>query len=98
LGTWYSVKAGDDVTLWDFSSASMAPGHPHGYTLHADYFEAWDPGVKARWHAACIDTKLNCSGGDMGDGKQLIGALSLHTGSSTRSISFQSLQCRECSA
>jgi hypothetical protein len=73
LGTWYSVKAGDDPTLWSFSSDAMAPGEPHGYTMHGDFFEAWDPAVKAMWTESCVDKLLNCSAGDLGNGKQLIG-------------------------
>lgn len=80
LGTWYSVKAGDNPALWDFSSASMAPGQVHGYTLHADYFEGWDPTIKPMWHANCINLLLNCSSGDMGNGKQLIRALPVYDG------------------
>ena len=74
LAAWYSVNAGDDLTLWQFSSDAMAPGQPHGFTMHSDYFEAWDPAVKVMWHAGCINLLLNCSGGDLGDGKQLKGA------------------------
>ena len=52
----------------------MFPDLPKGTTLHFDYFEAWDSGVKAMWMANCIGKKLNCSGGDLGNGKQLKGA------------------------
>ena len=47
---------------------------PPGTTFHADYFEGWDPTVKAMWTDNCINKMLNCSGGDLGNGRQLKGA------------------------
>lgn len=55
-------------------SDHMLPGAKPGETLHADYIETWDARAKAIWHAHCIDKGLDCSGGDMGNGQQLIGA------------------------
>jgi hypothetical protein len=52
----------------------MVPRAAAGTTFHADYFEAWDPAVKAMWTENCIDKLLNCSGGDLGNGRQLKGA------------------------
>ena len=69
LGAWYPVAAG-----MHFSSDAMVPGAAPGTTFHADYFEAWDPAVKAMWTQNCIDKMLNCSGGDLGNGEQLKGA------------------------
>ena len=42
--------------------------------MHADYWEAWDPTVKAMWEANCIDKMLNCVGGALGNGYSIIGA------------------------
>jgi hypothetical protein len=33
-----------------------------------DYWEAWSPTIKARWHENCINKHLTCSGGDLGNG------------------------------
>jgi len=74
LGVFYRVGEGDDVGLWQLSSDHMYPNMPKGSTLHADYFEAWDNGVKDMWIENCIGRKLNCSGGDLGNGQQLKGA------------------------
>lgn len=74
LGVFYRVGEGDDVRLWELSSDHMYPNLPKGATLHADYFEAWDNDVKAMWIDNCIGKKLNCSGGDLGNGEQLKGA------------------------
>jgi hypothetical protein len=74
ISAFYSIKEGDDVSLWSLSSDAMYPNLPKLSTLHFDYFEAWDAGVKDMWVNNCIGKKLNCSGGDLGNGKQLKGA------------------------
>lgn len=68
LGAWYPVAAGMHL-----SSDAMVPNAAPGTTFHADYFEAWDPTVKAMWTDNCINKMLNCSGGDLGNGLQLKG-------------------------
>lgn len=52
----------------------MLPGWKPGATLHADYMEAWVTAGKKLWMDNCIDKGLDCSGGDLGNGTQLIGA------------------------
>ncbi len=69
LGAWYTVDA--NKANYRFSSDDMMPNLPHGTTFHADFFMAWDPTVKQMWHDFCIDRQLNCSGGILGNGKQL---------------------------
>lgn len=56
------------------ASDAMLAGAKPGATLHADYIEAWVTAAKQIWMDHCIDKALNCSGGDLGNGKQLIGA------------------------
>ncbi len=74
LGSWYTVGQDDDPKLWQLSSDHMAPDKPKGYTFHADWFGAWDNTVMSMWWNNCINKMLNCSGGDLGNGKQLKGA------------------------
>ncbi len=71
LSAWYSILPGDDTSKWSLSSDAMHPDLPKGTTFHADYFEAWDPAVKAMWTANCIDKMLNCSAGVLGEGHTL---------------------------
>jgi hypothetical protein len=56
------------------ASDAMLPGAKPGATLHADYMEAWVTVAKKMWMDNCIEKALDCSGGDLGNGKQLIGA------------------------
>ncbi len=74
LAIAYTIAPGDDLSLWMLSSDTLGPAFPHGYALHGDYKEAWDDDVKEMWTKGCIDNLLNCSGGDLGNGKQIIGA------------------------
>lgn len=67
----YQILAGDDVKLWTLSSDHMRPTLPRGSTFHADFFMAWEPAIHAMWEANCLDKMLNCSAGDLGNGKQL---------------------------
>jgi hypothetical protein len=73
LAAWYSILAGDDTSKWSLSSDAMAPSQPRGFTLHADWFGAWDNTVMAMWTDNCIDKFLNCSAGDLGNGFRLKG-------------------------
>lgn len=56
------------------ASDAMLAGAKPGATLHADYMESWVTAAKNLWMDNCINKALNCSGGDLGNGKQLIGA------------------------
>ena len=69
IGAWYAVDA--DKATWRLSSDDMMPGLVSGTTLHADWFGAWDDTVLDMWTEGCINKQLNCSGGDLGNGKQL---------------------------
>jgi hypothetical protein len=56
------------------ASDHMKPGAKPGETLHSDYIESWVGKVKKMWQDNCINKGLDCSGGDLGNGLQLIGA------------------------
>lgn len=81
IAVWYTTDAtldrsgneGADVNTWYFVSDRMAnmPAMVPGSTFHADWFGAWEDDVLEMWHTNCIDKLLSCSGGDLGNGKQL---------------------------
>lgn len=71
LGVWTTVPPGADITKWEFASAPMFPNVAKNRTFHADYGEGWDPVVKPIWVENCINKKLNCSGGQLGDGRRI---------------------------
>jgi hypothetical protein len=71
MQTWWNVAEGDDTSLWSLSSDSMRPELPKGSTFHADWFGAWDNSIMAMWMDHCINKMLNCSDGDLGNGKKM---------------------------
>lgn len=76
IGARWTVQPGDDTSKWIFSS-DLVMHQPRGTTFHADWFGAWDNKALAMWtRDGCVDNLLNCSGGDLGNGFQLIGAAS----------------------
>lgn len=54
---------------WRLSSDHT--GQPGGQTLHSDWFDGWDPAVVETFVAHCIHRRLDCSGGNLGDGTAL---------------------------
>ena len=56
------------------SSDHMLPGGKPGATLHADYMEGWVWEAKQMWQGNCIEKRLSCSSGGLGNGFKLIGA------------------------
>ena len=81
MGVWYTTDADLDrsgswsaaTSTWHLSSDAMAgmPMMKPGTTFHADWFGAWDDSVMNMWASNCVDKLLNCSGGDLGNGKQM---------------------------
>ena len=58
---------------WHLASDEMMPGTVPGATLHMDYWEAWSETIKDLWNSHCIDEKLTCSEGNVGDGRKIKG-------------------------
>lgn len=81
MGVWYTTDENLDRSgfwtgskaTWHLASdemAGMAPMRP-GSTFHADWFGAWDDSVMSMWSDNCVGKMLNCSGADLGNGKQM---------------------------
>ena len=73
LMAFYAVDANFEAGRWHLSSDEMVPGAVAGTTFHADYWEAWSPGVRETWEQYCLDGHLQCSGGDLGNGAVIKG-------------------------
>lgn len=69
-----TISDGTKRSRLRLSSDHMKPGAKPGETLHSDYMEAWVGKAKEMWQDNCINKGLSCSGGDLGNGLQLIGA------------------------
>ncbi len=69
MGAWFTID--NNIGKWRLSSDEMHPGIPAGTTFHADWFGAWDNSVMSMWMDNCINKLLNCSAGDLGNGKML---------------------------
>jgi hypothetical protein len=70
----FTIDANFVAGKWHLSSDEMVAGTVPGSTWHMDYWEAWSPTVKGTWHQTCINQKLSCAGGDLGNGTYMIGA------------------------
>jgi hypothetical protein len=65
----WKVQPGDDTTLWSLSSDDIDKTKPHGWSIHADWFGAWDPDANhKRWYPHCINGHLSGTGGSFCDG------------------------------
>jgi len=56
------------------SSDAMLPGAKPGETMHADYIEGWVWEAKKAWQDNCIQKRLSCNSGALGNGFRLTGA------------------------
>lgn len=63
-------QAANEGTL-RFTSDDHVPNAAAGTTYHGDWFGAWNDQILAMWHDNCINKMLNCSDGDLGNGKKL---------------------------
>lgn len=68
MGAWFTQAAGEIYSLVS-DAMDTSPGHKRGDTFHTDFFMAWDPIVHDMWEKNCIDKMLNCSAGNLGNGK-----------------------------
>ena len=67
----YNIEEGDKPRNWYFASDHMVPQalREPGYSFHADWFGAWNDEALDAWQDNCIDKMLNCSDGDLGNGR-----------------------------
>lgn len=60
-----------DGEVWFASDRMNGMRMPGGATFHADYMEAWDPPTRVAWERECVGKLLNCSDGELGDGRMM---------------------------
>lgn len=70
LGAVWQVRSEDRVADWHLASDRMPgmPQVPAGGSFHADWYGAWDEVAMRAWTDNCIDRKLSCVDGGLGDG------------------------------
>lgn len=87
MTVYYKIGQDDNLALWHLSSDGMLPsGSPRGSSMHADWLGAWEDDILEAWHESCINKLLNCSSGDLGDGRGLVRGSSHPTDSSPRLV------------
>ena len=70
IGVAYRIAEGEQIKNWHLSSDQM-PGMPElspGGSFHADWYGAWDDKTLQTWTNYCINQKLSCVDGQLGDG------------------------------
>ena len=66
----WARTAGMDITKLRLSSDHYSGG-PGGYSVHADWFEAWDPGVRDAFVTNCVNKSADCHSHLLGDGREI---------------------------
>ncbi len=69
LNVHYKVAESNSGAFWKLSSDNYAG--PGGYSLHADWFGAWDDETMRSWIKNCINNQLDCHNHLLGDGRTL---------------------------
>jgi Domain of unknown function (DUF1996) len=67
----YLVTETGSTARWRLSSDNYGTDKPGGYSLHADWFNGWDPKVQEIWIKNCLQAKRDCHGFLLGDGTAL---------------------------
>jgi hypothetical protein len=67
----YPVPEDGDTSGWRLSSDSYSTDQPGGYSIHADWFDGWDPSIKEAWTNNCIKKGLDCHSHLLGDGREI---------------------------
>lgn len=63
----------DPNAEYRLSSDNYSNAHPGGYSLHADWMNAWDEGTINRLVKNCLNTPRDCGMHNLGDGQELFG-------------------------
>ena len=67
----FPVKSQNGTAGWRLASDMYDPSGRGGYSLHADWFNGWDPAVMERWVKNCDQASVDCGVDVLGDGGAL---------------------------
>lgn len=67
----YKVVEAGATARWRLSSDRYSTALPGGFSIHADWFNGWDPDVQATWVKNCLQANRDCHGFLLGDGTTL---------------------------
>lgn len=65
----YPILPGDDTRYWRLASDMYDATQPAGYSLHADWFNAWKPEFMQLWVDKCLVGMKDCQAHMLGDGR-----------------------------
>lgn len=68
---YYTVFETGSTARWRLSSDNYSRDLPGGLSIHADWFNGWDPKVQATWIRNCLQADRDCHGYLLGDGTTL---------------------------
>ncbi|MGK2954013.1 MAG: DUF1996 domain-containing protein [Thiobacillus sp.] len=69
LNTHYKVSEANSGAFWKLSSDNYSG--PGGYSMHADWFNGWDPATNQTFVTSCINANMDCHDYLLGDGRIL---------------------------
>jgi hypothetical protein len=69
LNVHYAVTEPNTADFWKLSSDNYSG--QGGFSIHADWFGAWDPAAMQTFIKNCINAKMDCHDYLLGDGRML---------------------------
>jgi hypothetical protein len=67
----YRVLEDGETSRWRLSSDNYSNDMPGGFSIHADWFNGWDPDIEKTWITNCLKANRDCHGMLLGDGTTL---------------------------
>jgi hypothetical protein len=73
MNVLYEVTADADPSAWRLASDMYPEDRPAGYSIHADWFNGWDPEFARTWTQGCLHAVVDCHSNLLGDGREIYG-------------------------
>ncbi|HEX6361727.1 MAG TPA: DUF1996 domain-containing protein [Albitalea sp.] len=67
----YDVREPGATRHWRLASDTYAGELPAGRSMHADWFDGWDPSIKEAWVKGCNRAQRDCHSNLLGDGREI---------------------------